>query len=108
MHYYQTTISDQNTGPQYPIRHLRTFPNPSNTLFTIEYYLRFSAHVELKIYNVLGQEIKTLVSEVQTPGNKAVIWDGKDNQTRDVGAGLYFCKLKTDNSTQSQKIIFIK
>ena len=108
MHYYQTTISDQNIEPQLPIRHLRTFPNPSNTLFTIEYNLRFTGHVELKIYNILGQEIKTLINAEQTPGNKAVIWDGKDNQGRDMGAGLYFCKLKTGNSTQSQKIIFIK
>ncbi|MGB3341212.1 MAG: CapA family protein [bacterium] len=107
-HYYQTTISDQNIKPELPIHYLRTFPNPSNALCTIEYNLRYTTDVELNIYNVLGQEIRTLVSEEQTPGNKAIIWDGKDNQARIAGSGLYFCKLKAGTSTQSQKIIIVK
>jgi poly-gamma-glutamate capsule biosynthesis protein CapA/YwtB (metallophosphatase superfamily) len=108
MHYYQTTTNDQNPDPEFPVHHLRTFPNPSNSLFTIEYNLRQTMDVELVIYNVLGQEIRTLVKEVQIPGNKAVIWDGKDNRALNVSSGLYFCELKAGASTQSQKIILVK
>jgi poly-gamma-glutamate capsule biosynthesis protein CapA/YwtB (metallophosphatase superfamily) len=102
--------ADNTISPEHglAIRDLRTAPNPSNNLFTIEYHLTHTADIELAIYNVLGQKVRTLVSGEQTPGNKSVVWDGKDNRARDTGAGLYFCKLKAGASEQSQKIVLIR
>lgn len=108
MYYYQTNANGQNKRPEHPVQYLHTFPNPSSALFTIEYSLRYTTDVELNIYNVLGQEIRTLICDEQTPGNKVVIWDGKDNLGRNAGSGLYFCRLRAGRSTQSQKIILIK
>jgi poly-gamma-glutamate capsule biosynthesis protein CapA/YwtB (metallophosphatase superfamily) len=86
----------------------QTFPNPTHSATTIQYTLTESAHVVLKIYNVLGQEVKTLVNETQTQGPKTVLWDGRDNHSRVLGSGIYFCRLHAGDFEQSRKIIWVK
>ena len=71
----------------------------------IQYYLTETAKVVLKIYNILGQEVKTLVNEKQVRGQKTVIWDGRDNQGRTIGSGIYFCRLQAGAYEQSKKLI---
>ncbi|KPJ71210.1 hypothetical protein AMJ52_08805, partial [candidate division TA06 bacterium DG_78] len=85
-----------------------TFPNPTHSTTTIQYTLTESAHVILKIYNVLGQEVKTLVNETQTRGPKTFLWDGRDNQGRMLGSGIYFCRLHAGDFGQSRKVIWVK
>jgi hypothetical protein len=84
------------------------FPSPTHSTTTIQYTLTESAHVILKIYNVLGQEIKTLVNETQTYGPKTVVWDGRDNQGRFLSSGIYFCRLHAGDFEQSKKLIWVK
>ena len=68
-------------------------PNPFNNETIIKYTLSKSCHVSLIIYNILGQKVKTLVTEYQKAGVKTASWDGKDEKGKDLGSGIYFYQL---------------
>jgi flagellar hook assembly protein FlgD len=65
--------------------------------------------VSLKVYNVAGQLVRTLVDEVQAPDALApVTWDGSNNAGETVSSGVYFYKLVTKNFSQTRKAVFLK
>ncbi len=84
------------------------YPNPFNPATTIEYFLPKNAWVNLSIYNLLGQKIKTLINEHQKRGLKAIKWDGEDENGNKLSSGVYFYKLKTKDFVQSKKMLLIK
>lgn len=86
----------------------QNYPNPFNASTTIKYDLLRKSKVTLKIYNILGQEIRELVNKSQTAGFKSIIWDGKDNQGQEASSGIYVYKLKTDKLTKARKLVLIK
>ena len=86
----------------------QNYPNPFNPNTTIEYYLPKPAQVKLSIYNILGQQVKTLVNEYQTAGNRRIVWDGKDERGTSVASGIYFYKLSTPDFAETKKMLLIK
>jgi flagellar hook assembly protein FlgD len=66
--------------------------------------------VSLKIYNVAGQLVRTLVDEQQAPNTAglAVTWEGVDDAGREVASGVYFYRLVTKSFTQTKKMVFLK
>jgi M6 family metalloprotease-like protein len=86
----------------------QNYPNPFNPSTTIEYSIKNSSKVSLEIYNVKGQKINTLINTSQKPGKYRVIWNGKDYSGKDLASGIYFCKLKTQDSTSAIKLMMIK
>jgi flagellar hook assembly protein FlgD len=64
--------------------------------------------VTLKIYDILGREVRSLVNTLQKPGNYSVIWDGKNNQGKEVGSGIYFYQLKVGDYKNTRKLVLIK
>jgi flagellar hook assembly protein FlgD len=69
-------------------------PNPFNPETEIRFVLPKASHVEVKIYNTLGQEIRTLADSPYEAGYHSVIWDSKDNQGNYVASGVYLYELK--------------
>jgi len=73
-------------------------PNPFNSTTLIHYHLPAVSYqqsaVSLKIYNILGEEVRTLISQEQRAGRYEVVWDGKDNQGKEVSSGVYFYRLE--------------
>ncbi len=104
-----TSIADnsKNTVPQSTVLH-PNYPNPFNPETIIEYELTENGFTSIVVYNILGKEIKSLVSENQAPGLHRISWDGKDNSGSNVGSGFYFIQLQTGNTVQSQKAILIR
>jgi len=88
----------------------QNWPNPFNSTTAISYQLsEVSPHrTTLKIYNVLGQEVRMLVDEEQAPGYYSVVWDGRDNLGKDVSSGIYFCRLKVSRFSQTRKMVLIR
>ena len=86
----------------------QNYPNPFNPTTTIRYDLKDNARVYLKIYNILGQEIRTLVNEEQTAGFHSVLWDGKNNAGVHVTSGLYFFKIVAREFSQTRKMLLLK
>ena len=86
----------------------QNYPNPFNPITKIKYDLPEFAHVRLVIYNLLGQEIRTLVNEMQAPGFKQVHWDSKDVNGHLVGSGLYIYRIQSKKFIHSRKMIMVK
>jgi len=84
------------------------YPNPFNPATTIRYELPKSARVSLKIYNIVGQEIITLADGIQSPGEKMVVWDGKNKNSRLVASGVYIYRLQVDNLVRTNKMLYVK
>jgi hypothetical protein len=75
-----STAIDPLTGNTIPedFELRQNYPNPFNPSTSIEYVLVQQSRVILKVYNILGQEVRTLVNEFQTAGEKSVVWNGRD------------------------------
>ncbi|MCX7798417.1 MAG: endo-1,4-beta-xylanase [Melioribacter sp.] len=86
----------------------QNYPNPFNPSTKIKYILGKPTNVKLVIYNILGQEIKTLINSYQQSGEYEVTWEAKDNFDRDVESGVYFYRLITDNQILQNKMILIR
>jgi hypothetical protein len=86
----------------------QNYPNPFNSATTISYDLSKSTHIELTIFNILGQKVKTLVNSRQPAGTYQIQWDGSDNSGRNVASGIYLYRLKAGEFVQIRKMILMK
>jgi predicted outer membrane repeat protein len=86
----------------------KCYPNPFNPTTTIEYSISRDGNVNLSIYNVNGQLVRTLVNGMQKKNVYGISWDGKDNGGRSVASGIYFCRLRSDFFNKSQKLILLR
>ena len=73
----------------------QNYPNPFTSSTTIEYDVPETQQIVLRIFNIRGQLVKTLVEEEQSAGYKSVTWDGTNNNGDSVSAGIYFCQMYT-------------
>jgi len=86
----------------------QNYPNPFNPSTTIKYALQENAEVTLKIYNVLGQVVRTLVNEKQTAGYKLVVWDGTNDIGVQAASGIYIYRIEAKDFVQSKKLILMR
>ncbi len=86
----------------------QNYPNPFNPSTVIKYSLPLSGPVRLKIFNILGREVKTLVNGYMSQGNYSVTWYGDDNAGVKVSSGTYIYRIVSDGFIQTKKMIFIK
>ena len=84
-----------------------TFPNPFRDAVTIPYDLPETTPVTLTLYNVLGAEVGRLVERVQAAGRHRVVWDGRDETGRRVGAGVYFVRMRAGHAAWTRKLIVL-
>ena len=86
----------------------QNYPNPFNPTTTFQYALKDEAAVTIKIYNILGKEIITLVNETQPAGYQSITWNGTDHSGNPVPSGIYICQMNAGNYTKSQKMVLMK
>ncbi|MCF7792650.1 MAG: S8 family serine peptidase [Candidatus Cloacimonetes bacterium] len=85
------------------------YPNPFNPTTNINYSLAEDGLVQIDIFNVKGQLVKHLVSEHQSSGNHLITWNGKDDNNKSVGSGIYFYKMRAGGRyTSTRKMIMLK
>jgi photosystem II stability/assembly factor-like uncharacterized protein len=87
---------------------LQNYPNPFNPITTIKYNLPKTSKVILKVYNLLGQEVRTLVNGVKAAGHHGVVWDGRDQFNRAVSSGVYIYSTQAGLYLQSKKMVLLK
>lgn len=103
-----TDIHDDTTRlPEY-VSLSQNFPNPFNPSTVIGYQLAVSGKVSLKIYNLQGQVVCTLVEATQNAGYHSVNWDGRNEDGRAVSSGIYIYRLKAGAFTQSRKMMLLR
>jgi len=86
----------------------QNFPNPFNPTTTIHYELESESLVNITIYDLLGAEVVQLINEVQQPGIKTTIWNGKDSEGKLVNGGVYIYKLNIGNYSETKKMVLLK
>ena len=84
------------------------YPNPFNPETVIKYKVNDASSVTLKIYNLIGQEIRALVDEVQSAGSYQIRWDGKDNLGRNVASGIYVYRLRVGEQVEQKKMTLLR
>jgi hypothetical protein len=87
---------------------LNSYPNPFNNSTTIGYRIKKSGPVTLKIYNILGSEVRMLVSEPMISGAHSIVWDGKNSFGANLSSGVYFVVLRNSNKILSKKILLLR
>jgi hypothetical protein len=89
----------------------QNYPNPFNPTTNISFQMPKAGNVSLKIFNIVGQEVRNLESDYLTTGTYQAIWDGKDNFGKSVASGVYFYQLSVqgeDNLTLTRKMMLMK
>ncbi|MCD4817817.1 MAG: FG-GAP-like repeat-containing protein [Candidatus Cloacimonetes bacterium] len=105
-------VNNQFSGvpdSNFEVSHLnQNYPNPFNPDTTISFYLKISDSIELSIFNIKGQKVKTLVDKFSEKGSYEIQWNGKDENGDEVKSGIFFYKLKTKDEELSRKMILLK
>jgi hypothetical protein len=84
-------------------------PNPFNPTTAIDYAIKERGHVTLKVYNVAGQLVRTLVDENQAPSSmRQVMWHGRNDAGQPVSSGVYFYRLVTKGFVETRKMVLLK
>lgn len=87
---------------------LQNYPNPFNPSTEIRFSLPKSAHVELVVYNLLGQRVRVLEDATLGPGLYAATWDGTDQLGRPAASGIYFYQIRVGDLVESRKMVLAK
>ena len=102
-------LSDANDESLFsPKIKLFNFPNPFNPTTTISFSIPNDSNIELSIYNIKGQKVKTLANEQYSKGEHSIVWNGDDDKGKSVSSGIYFYKLRTKEDSKIRKMILIK
>jgi len=119
IYYYQLTIvMEDGSELRSPVISERTdlirpaldqnYPNPFNPVTNIEYQLPDRSKIALKVYDITGALVRTLVDGIQAEGTYKVIWDARDASNLPVSSGLYFYRLETADYLLSRKMILLR
>lgn len=86
----------------------QNYPNPFNPTTSFHYYIPEASDVHISIYNMLGQEIRTLVKAFQSAGNYQLNWDGKNNAGEMAVSGVYFYRMKAGKVIMARKMLLAR
>jgi len=103
----KVTMKEKNLIPDEFILS-QNYPNPFNPETKISYCLPTSGYVTIKIYDITGREIRTLVNARKASGYYNIQWDGKDNNGTNAASGIYIYSMKTSSFTQSKKMVLVR
>ncbi len=84
------------------------YPNPFNPTTNFNFSVAKSGMVRITVYNILGEEVKTLIKTEMQPGNYRASWNGMDDAGRYVSSGIYFYRLETQSFSVTKKMILMK
>jgi len=107
---YFNIESFNSTGDEPPLKNMlsQNYPNPFNPNSKIRFSITRKGFVRLRVYNVSGQLVKTLVNKVMEAGSHTASWDGTNNNGSKVSSGVYFYQLKSPEFTRSRKMVLLR
>ena len=86
----------------------QNYPNPFNPSTQISFDIPKSEFVTLRVYNLLGQDVKTIINQSMVPGRYTVEWNGNDMLNNDVASGVYFYELRGESFISRKKMLLIR
>jgi len=118
LNYRETKVEDHQQEKNLPTGFSlsQNYPNPFNSTTRIQYTIEggrkkshvYPVHTTLRIYNILGQLVRTLVDQRRSTGRYEILWDGKDDKGAELSSGVYFYQLKVDGHTITRKMLLLK
>jgi hypothetical protein len=100
----QTGVNDL---PSYHLD-VNAYPNPFNPLTSIHYDVPANGRVVVRVYDLSGALVRTLVDAPRSAGSYAVPWEGRDDRGEQVGSGVYFVKISFGGRTKARKVALVK
>ncbi|MEM9674572.1 MAG: T9SS type A sorting domain-containing protein, partial [Bacteroidota bacterium] len=101
----ETHVLEEGLEADLPTANLRSFPNPFTQHTELHYTLTDDSPVQVKVYDMLGLEVQTLVEEEQLEGKHSVQWDGRNQQGKTMPTGLYIMQLHTGGETSAIRVM---
>jgi immune inhibitor A len=104
-------LDEEHTSIPKSIELFQNYPNPFNPTTSIQFTVKGGSsplHITLKIYNLCGQLVKTLLDEDKPGGNYTLLWDGRDEGGKAVSSGIYFYKLTAGSSSEIKRMVLLK
>ena len=83
-------------------------PNPFNPITAIRFALPEPVDVEVAVFDAAGRKVRSLSDGARTAGYHSVVWDGRDDQGRSVGSGVYYYTVRAGENEASQKMMLLK
>ena len=99
-------ISELTTPSDYFL--FQNYPNPFNPETNIRFQLPKESGVRLRIFNILGKEIRNLTNRLYQAGEYSITWDGHDERGNPVPSGIYFYQLKAGNFSAVKKLTLLR
>ncbi|MFO7445095.1 MAG: T9SS type A sorting domain-containing protein, partial [Ignavibacteriaceae bacterium] len=106
-----SSVTDvENSLPVIPTEFVveQNYPNPFNPVTTISFSIPETGFVTVKIFDMLGREVKTLLSSEKNPGNISVQWNGDNNSGSQVSSGTYIYRVTAGSQHKSFKMLLLK
>jgi FlgD Ig-like domain len=97
------TLNSDNTA-----KLMNNYPNPFNPSTSIKFYIPNNSDVTIKIYDILGREVTTLINKQSEAGYHIVYWNGIDRNGNSVASGTYICRMQAGNFLQTKKLMLMK
>ncbi|MGE5806855.1 MAG: T9SS type A sorting domain-containing protein, partial [Ignavibacteria bacterium] len=107
----QGILSEIKTSSQELIKEYylgQNYPNPFNPSTEIIFQIVNPSHVTLKVFDILGREVKTLINEEKGNGRHSIRWNGNNNLNEAVSSGIYFYKLDAGSFTNTKKMMLLR
>ena len=87
---------------------IKTYPNPFNPVTTISYRLLEADYITIDIYDMIGNKVRTLVSQTQNAGAKSYQWNATNDLGQSVSAGIYIYTIQAGEYRDTKKMLFLK
>ena len=101
--YNSLTLIEENEIIVQNIDDISNFPNPFSPSTTISFSIPEQSKIQIMIYNIKGQKVKTVTNESFDKGNHSVVWNGVDDSGRKVSSGIYFYKMNVNGKSKAIK-----
>ena len=105
-----TAVASAEDGSLLPSEYalFQNYPNPFNPSTQISFDIPKAEFITLRVYNLLGQDVKTMVNQSMAPGRYTVEWNGNDMLNNDVASGVYFYELRGESFISRKKMLLIR
>ncbi|MBU2584252.1 MAG: carbohydrate binding domain-containing protein [Bacteroidetes bacterium] len=103
-----TSVENSEREGLLEFRLKQNYPNPFNNSTMFNYTVPFLSQIKLEVFNVLGQKIRTLITDKIASGKYSISWDATNDSGEQVNSGIYFVTLSSDKYFNSKKVIFLK
>ena len=103
-----TTLANEDDPSRINYSIHQNYPNPFNPITKLHYSIPEKSLVSIAIYDILGNQVKTLINQTQDAGYKSVIWDATNDYGKPVSAGIYLYQIQADEYISTKKMVLLK